>query len=84
MSSDIPDTLPTPVAKAAWSWNAEQSQAITNGVTGKSFCLIGAAGTGKTTTLRGTLRAMLEANAIPILQMSTKVLYSGTPGVVLV
>ena len=84
MTSELSHVIPTPVAKAAWSWNVEQRQAITNGVTGKSFCLIGAAGTGKTTTLRGTLKAMLEANAVPILQASTKVLYAGTPGVVLV
>lgn len=68
----------------AWTWNTEQTQAITFGVTGKSFCLIGAAGTGKTTTLRGTLRAMIENHTVPILAHSTAHLSSGTPGVVLV
>lgn len=78
-------TVPATVATASsWSWNAEQTQAITFGVSGKSFCLIGAAGTGKTTTLRGTLRAMIDRNAIPVLASGTQHLSSGAPGVALV
>jgi ATP-dependent exoDNAse (exonuclease V) alpha subunit len=74
----------TPAAPAAWSWNAEQSEAIRNGVVGKSFVLIGAAGTGKTTTLRGMLLAKLESNTIPMLKKGTQNLSENTPGVALV
>lgn len=68
----------------SWQWNERQKEAILRGVTRKSFCLIGAAGTGKTTTLRGALLAMLENHSVPILKQSTKYLSAGTPGVVLV
>lgn len=68
----------------AWSWNAEQSEAITNGVVGKSFVLIGAAGTGKTTTLKGVIKQVLEAQAIPMLTKGTEYLKEGSPGIALV
>ncbi len=74
----------TPAQAIAWSWNAEQVQAINNGLVGKSFCLIGAAGTGKTTTLRGLLKAKLESNTLPMLESGTENLVIGSPGVVLV
>lgn len=67
-----------------WLWNEAQNRAILNAVTRKSFCLIGAAGTGKTTTLRGALKASLENHSIPMLRNSTKHLYEGSPGVILV
>lgn len=68
---------------SSWSWNKEQSQAIENGVVGKSFVLIGAAGTGKTTTLRGLLKAKLEKHSIPMLKTGTQNLAVDSPGVVL-
>ena len=37
-----------------------QLEAINNGILKRSFNLIGSAGTGKTTTLRGLLKHMLE------------------------
>ena len=69
---------------STWVWNAEQQQAITNGEYKRSFCMIGPAGSGKTSTLRGVIKRMLETHAIPILQSSTNNLFSGTPGVALV
>lgn len=81
-----PAAEPTPVAVAVGSrsWNAEQKSAITNGVVGKSFVLIGAAGTGKTTTLRGLLQEKLRAGNVPMLEKGTQYLAANTPGVVLV
>lgn len=67
-----------------WTWNERQQEAINNGILKRSFNLIGSAGTGKTTTLRGLLKHMLEKHAIPIMTSSTAWLSSGTPGVVLV
>lgn len=64
-------------------WNKEQDQAINFGRTGKPFCLIGAAGTGKTTTLKGLLKQILQDNQLPTLERSTKWLKQGSPGVVL-
>lgn len=64
-----------------WSWNPEQLKAIQNGVYRRSFCMIGAAGTGKTTTLKGTVKAMLENHVVPMLKSSTNTLIAGTPGI---
>jgi ATP-dependent exoDNAse (exonuclease V) alpha subunit len=66
-------------------WNAEQLAAINAGLAGQSFCLIGAAGTGKTTTLKGVINSKLKNNLVPIIPMdrATKYLKGGTPGLVL-
>ena len=65
-------------------WNPEQQRAIDYGFYSKSFCLIGAAGTGKTTTLKAVIQTMLENHRIPPLECSTKSLLAGAPGVVLI
>lgn len=67
-------------------WNEEQLQAINMGLSRKDFCLIGAAGTGKTTNLKGVVYSLLANNLIaPIpANASTKWLRAGTPGMVLV
>lgn len=78
----LPPTVLSPVS--SWLWNSEQQAAISNGVVGKSFVLIGAAGTGKTTTLKGLLQAKLESNSIPMLKSGTEHLFTNTPGVALV
>lgn len=65
-------------------WNEEQQTAIDYGFYKKSFVLIGAAGTGKTTTLKGTLTNMLHHNVLPPLETSTKHLDAGSPGVALI
>jgi ATP-dependent exoDNAse (exonuclease V) alpha subunit len=66
-------------------WNDEQITAINNMLGGKSFCLIGAAGTGKTSTLKGAVNSLLLNGLLPILQPteSTKWLRAGKPGIVL-
>jgi ATP-dependent exoDNAse (exonuclease V) alpha subunit len=75
-----------PIAKAISSiqWNAKQQEAIDNAYYGKSFCLIGAAGTGKTTTLRAILQNLIENHRIPPLHADTKSLRAGAPGVALI
>lgn len=65
-------------------WNPEQLNAIQYGMYRKSFCLIGAAGTGKTTTLKGLLKELMEANKCPPLEAGTKHLSAASPGIVLV
>lgn len=69
---------------ALTNWNAEQQAAIDAGTSGESFCIIGAAGTGKTTTLRGLLAKLLSSNRIPPLERPTKHLSKDSPGAVLV
>lgn len=67
-------------------WNPEQQLAITTGLEGKSFCLIGAAGTGKTSTLKGLVASLLANNLLPPITApeQTKYLKAGAPGIVLV
>lgn len=65
-------------------WNAEQQSAIDHAYFGRSFCLIGAAGTGKTTTLRAILQNLIENHRIPPLNRDTKHLSAGAPGVALI
>jgi ATP-dependent exoDNAse (exonuclease V) alpha subunit len=66
-------------------WNSEQLLGITTGLEGKSFCLIGAAGTGKTSTLKGLVSSLIANNRLPIIQgrEATKYLLPGKPGIVL-
>jgi ABC-type oligopeptide transport system ATPase subunit len=64
--------------------NKEQSAAILAfGIIGKSGCLIGPAGTGKTTTMRAIIRAMIMSGRIPILSegFAHKYLKGGLPGI---
>jgi len=66
-------------------WNEQQLSAIDAGLAGKSFCLIGAAGTGKTTTLKGIINSLLANNLVPPIpaDKATKWLVAGKPGIVL-
>ena len=66
-------------------WNAEQWRFIDLAAhQGKSAILIGAAGTGKTTTMQGTVAELLQSNHIPIMRDHHKHLPIGTPGIVFV
>ncbi len=83
--------MATPIANAVhvvtsggFSWNEEQQTAIDYMEYGKSYCLIGAAGTGKTTTLKGALLNCLAKHRVPPLEASTKHLAGGAPGVALI
>lgn len=84
-------TMAEPIASAmhiavsgGFSWNTEQQTAIDYMEYGKSYCLIGAAGTGKTTTLKGALLNALAKHRIPPLETGTKHLSGGAPGVALI
>ncbi len=64
--------------------NALQSQAIDLfGLKGVSGCLIGPAGTGKTTTMKAIIRAIILSGRVPILPetLGHKYLRGGLPGI---
>jgi len=63
-------------------WNQRQSDAIALALTGKSFCLIGAAGTGKTTVTRHLISKLQQAGKVGPLTSGTKMLQVGQPGIV--
>lgn len=60
----------------------EQAKAVSYALTGHSFCMTGAAGTGKTTTTRNVVSALIQSNAIPMLTITHRYLGSGAPGIV--
>lgn len=62
--------------------NPKQQLARTLALEGKSFCLIGAAGTGKTTALRLCGTALLQSGILAPLASSTKWLRRGDPGII--
>lgn len=61
--------------------NERQQQAVDLAISGQSFCLCGAAGTGKTTTTRAIISALLHKDH-KIFTASTKYLSAGSPAMV--
>lgn len=65
------------------TYNSKQQEAVTLGASGKSFVLLGAAGTGKSTCQRGVAQALIASNRAGLLaDDGHKYLPSGTPGIV--
>ena len=63
-------------------FNPEQKMSITLARAGKSFCLIGGAGSGKTTTTKGIAQELYDSGQIGKLTGSTEKLFSvGAPSV---
>lgn len=92
---DIPDPIPNPVASISQgigrdgnliSYNTEQAEFIRVGSLGNSCILIGAAGTGKTTCMRGVIEEkVISGKAGVFNNISHKYLpSSGVPGIVAV
>ena len=83
---DLATGMPVSAAEepddGSFSWNKEQLQAIEMAREGKSFNLIGAAGTGKTTTEKEIARMLVAESRIPIISFNTKYLQRGLPGIV--
>lgn len=66
--------------------NAEQRQAVEFAISGKSFCLIGAAGTGKTTTQRMTVQELASTGCVKQLPdtWEHKYITKGNPAILIV
>ena len=66
------------------TYNSKQQEFVTLASSGSSCVLIGAAGTGKTTCMKGTVSALIDSGKIGILKSEGhKHLLDGTPGVVI-
>jgi exodeoxyribonuclease V alpha subunit len=63
--------------------NKEQADAVERGLRGQSFALIGAAGTGKTTTTQELIKLIQRASHMAPLSDSTKHLSKDAPGLVI-
>ena len=66
------------------SYNSAQQSFVTLASSGQSCVLIGAAGTGKTTCMKGTTQALIQNGTVGILESGGhKHLSSGSPGIVI-
>jgi len=94
-TKEVPREVPNNIHKApdisvsdvdSFPYNANQQRAINLARTGKSFVLTGAAGTGKTTTVKGIVRALLTSgHALPMEGVHHKHLpISGAPSIIIV
>lgn len=68
---------------AQHTYNPQQLEAIESGMRGKSMCLIGAAGTGKTTTTREIVAQMQRLAHVRPIESSTGYLTKDAPGIVI-
>lgn len=81
------EVLPNPVSEFLSTFNnvtltERQKLGVTYALEGSSFCMTGAAGTGKTTTTRNIVSALIHSNKVPRLSITHRYLTSGTPGIV--
>ena len=74
--------IPNQNNKNNFVWNTEQSRFISLATDGNDCILIGAAGTGKTTCMKGMIQKILSEKYIPILKEGHKYLTAGNPGIV--
>ena len=72
----------TAIAGAA-SFNPEQTHAIDLALQGKSFCLSGAAGTGKTTVTQEIIRRLQTSSHVLSFADSTKHISKDTPSIII-
>lgn len=72
------------LASIPTAFNAAQQAAIELALEGKSFCLIGAAGTGKTTVTQTIIKLLQASDNTQPLSNDTKWLDKGAPGIVIV
>lgn len=70
-------------ATSTMVFNAEQMEALELGMTSRSFCLIGAAGTGKTTVTQELISRLQRAPHMQPLSAKTKHLDKDAPGIVI-
>lgn len=67
------------------TYNEQQRRAVQLGREGKSFVLIGSAGTGKTTCSNGVTQGLIDSGKVAVLNSDGhKYLVSGTPGILIV
>lgn len=66
-------------------YNAEQKRGIVWALDGKSFIVTGAAGTGKTTSLKGIVAALINSGRCGVIGQTThKYIKPNTPGIVII
>jgi ATP-dependent exoDNAse (exonuclease V) alpha subunit/predicted SprT family Zn-dependent metalloprotease len=72
------------VARDDITLNAKQQEACDRIAAGEDVVILGRAGTGKTTSMRQSIRALIESGKVPPMSEATKYLQVGLPGVAVV
>lgn len=80
----VQSTQSTQSTQDSFIYNQEQQKFIDTVVSGESCVLIGAAGTGKTTSTKGAIQQLLQSKYIPTIAYQHKHLPLNTPGIVAV
>lgn len=81
---NVPDHISAPKQSFGFVWNEQQAAAIELAKSGKDFCLIGAAGTGKTSVVREIVRQMMDSGMVGTFQEETKFFKKGMPAIAFV
>ena len=63
------------------NYNEQQRSAIDLAIKGRGFCLVGAAGTGKTTTTKEVISQLVRLPHVQPFPKSTEYITQGTPGI---
>jgi exodeoxyribonuclease V alpha subunit len=71
-------------SSSALTFNDKQREALEAGLKGESFCLIGAAGTGKTTVTQELISLLQQSSHVLPIAEPTKHLVKDNPGIVIV
>jgi exodeoxyribonuclease V alpha subunit len=66
------------------SYNEKQREFLSLAASGKSCVLIGSAGTGKTTCMRGVIETLIQQGRVAKLEGAHKHLREGTPGIIII
>ncbi len=85
--TEVPSHAPTPTDRYGHSitYNADQQAFIDLASSGSSCVLIGSAGTGKTTCMKGVVSSICLSNSVPILRgHDHKYLPTEVPGIVII
>ena len=83
-SSGIPSSGMTDKYGKSISYNSKQQEFVSLAGSGQSAVLIGAAGTGKTTCMKGTVQELIQNSIVGVMQAAGhKHLQDGTPGLVI-
>jgi ATP-dependent exoDNAse (exonuclease V) alpha subunit len=84
ITEQVPARLRPTDSNGLMTFNKEQQAAIEMALQGKSFTLIGAAGTGKTTVTQEIISLLQRSSRVLPLSSDTKHLDKGAPGIVIV
>lgn len=85
VGSNVTVQLPHKQVQTELIYNSKQQESIDNILSGKSCIITGAAGTGKTSTIKGAIAQLLQQDTLGVIPSSThKWLIPGSPNIVCV